>query len=231
MLSSSQSSQPASGRGASAFASSSSSKASILAAGGRCSRVTSWFLEFLQRGKLDGGSSLLWLPHSIPPPSICALRTSGVPFLRLGVCTSSGTSGGSEQDASERCLGDARQCGSGILQPSFSDPEGDRWVASGNQPVGLELVCQLDSVLHGDGVFGPGVDLMRGYHVLDWSQWRLIPDSQPYLRFAVFRPGYQFKDLCFGLLSAPQVFTRVFNLVFEWAHRRGSGSFTAWRIG
>ena len=32
---------------------------------------------------------------------------------------------------------------------------------------------------------------------------------------------YQFKALCFGLAIAPQVFTKVFNLVSEWAHIRG----------
>ena len=32
---------------------------------------------------------------------------------------------------------------------------------------------------------------------------------------------YQFRALCFGLSTAPQVFTRVFALVSEWAHGRG----------
>ena len=32
---------------------------------------------------------------------------------------------------------------------------------------------------------------------------------------------YQFKALCFGLSTAPQVFTRVFAAVSAWAHSRG----------
>ena len=45
--------------------------------------------------------------------------------------------------------------------------------------------------------------------------------SQPYLRFCLRRHVYQFRALCFGLSTAPHLFTRVIALVSEWVHRRG----------
>jgi ribonuclease HI len=45
--------------------------------------------------------------------------------------------------------------------------------------------------------------------------------SRPYLRFVWNQTIYQFKALCFGLSTAPYVFTRVFRLVSTLAHQRG----------
>ena len=45
--------------------------------------------------------------------------------------------------------------------------------------------------------------------------------SRKLLRFMSEGTVYQFKALCFGLLTAPQVFTRVFAAVSAWAHSRG----------
>ena len=45
--------------------------------------------------------------------------------------------------------------------------------------------------------------------------------SRKYLRFVLGQTVYQFKALCFGLSTAPQVFTRVFTLVSVWAHSHG----------
>ena len=47
------------------------------------------------------------------------------------------------------------------------------------------------------------------------------PDSRKYLRFVAFGRVYQFKALCFGLSTAPQVFTRVMALVLTFQHRAG----------
>ena len=52
----------------------------------------------------------------------------------------------------------------------------------------------------------------------------LIPihgSSRKLLRFMSEGTVYQFKALCFGLSTAPQVFTRVFAAVSAWAHSRG----------
>ena len=45
--------------------------------------------------------------------------------------------------------------------------------------------------------------------------------SRKLLRFMSEGTVYQFKALCFGLSTAPQVFTRVFAAVSAWAHSRG----------
>ena len=47
------------------------------------------------------------------------------------------------------------------------------------------------------------------------------PDSRKYLRFVVFGQVYQFRALCFGLASAPQVFTRVMAPVLSVLHSMG----------
>ncbi|XP_068200408.1 uncharacterized protein [Palaemon carinicauda] len=45
--------------------------------------------------------------------------------------------------------------------------------------------------------------------------------SRKYLRFNLDNKKYHFKELCFGLSTALQVFTQVFALVSSWAHRIG----------
>ena len=47
------------------------------------------------------------------------------------------------------------------------------------------------------------------------------PSSRKLLCFVSNDRVYQFKSLCFGLSTAPQVFTRVFVAVSSWAHARG----------
>ena len=44
------------------------------------------------------------------------------------------------------------------------------------------------------------------------------PESRKYLRFMFGGGVYQFRSLCFGLSTAPQVFTRVFAQVAKWLH-------------
>ena len=48
-----------------------------------------------------------------------------------------------------------------------------------------------------------------------------VHPSSRKLRFVSNDTVYQFKALCFGLSTAPQVFTRVFTPVSSWAHARG----------
>ena len=51
-----------------------------------------------------------------------------------------------------------------------------------------------------------------------------IPVHQALRKLLSFLLGgvvYQFKALCFGLSTAPQVFTRVFAAVSVWAHSHG----------
>ena len=72
----------------------------------------------------------------------------------------------------------------------------------------------LLSVREGD--FLASVDLKDAYFQVPVHQ-----SSRKLLRFTSEGTIYQFKVLCFGLSTAPQVFTRVFAAVSAWAHSRG----------
>ena len=64
--------------------------------------------------------------------------------------------------------------------------------------------------------FLASIDLRNAYF-----QILVHPSSRKLLRFVSNDTVYQFKAICFGLSTAPQVFTRVFAAVSSWAHARG----------
>ena len=79
----------------------------------------------------------------------------------------------------------------------------------------METVASvLLSVREGD--FLASLDLRDAYF-----QIPIHGSSRKLLRFMSEGTVYQFKALCFGLSTAPQVFTRVFAAVSAWAHSRG----------
>ena len=82
-------------------------------------------------------------------------------------------------------------------------------------PFKMETVASvLLSVREGD--FLAYLDLKDAYF-----QIPIHGSSRKLLRFMSEGTVYQFKALCFGLSTAPQVFTRVFAAVSAWAHTRG----------
>ena len=82
-------------------------------------------------------------------------------------------------------------------------------------PFKMETVASvLLSVREGD--FLASLDLKDAYF-----QIPIHPSSRKLLRFTSEGTVYQFKALCFGLSTAPQVFTRVFAAVSAWAHAHG----------
>ena len=82
-------------------------------------------------------------------------------------------------------------------------------------PFKMETVASvLLSVREGD--FLASLDLKDAYF-----QIPIHGSSRKLLRFMSEGTVYQFKALCFGLSTAPQVFTRVFEAVSAWAHARG----------
>ena len=65
-------------------------------------------------------------------------------------------------------------------------------------------------------------DLLASLDLKDaYFQVPVHPSSRKFLRFVSQGTVYQFKVLCFGRSTAPQVFTRVFAAVSAWAHTRG----------
>ena len=75
----------------------------------------------------------------------------------------------------------------------------------------------LLSVREGD--FLASLDLKDAYF-----QIPIHRSSRKLLRFTSEGTVYQFQALCFGLSTAPQVFTRVFAAVTAWAHSHGIAS-------
>ena len=72
----------------------------------------------------------------------------------------------------------------------------------------------LSSVRKGDWMVS--IDLKDAY-----LQIPIHPQSRKYLRFVFGEKVYQFKSLCFGLTTAPQVFTRVMAPVAAILHQEG----------
>ncbi|MEL7079455.1 MAG: reverse transcriptase domain-containing protein, partial [Cyanobacteria bacterium J06582_2] len=69
----------------------------------------------------------------------------------------------------------------------------------------------LNSIEKGDWM--ASIDLKDAYF-----QVPVHPDSKKFLRFVFGGKVFQFRALCFGLSTAPQVFTRVFAQVARWLH-------------
>ena len=76
------------------------------------------------------------------------------------------------------------------------------------------LQSTLLSVRRGDWMVS--LDLQDEY-----LQIPVHPESRKFFRFVAFRRVYQFKTLCFGLATAPQVFTRVMAPVSAILHSLG----------
>ena len=76
-------------------------------------------------GGFGGGGPSHRLLSTFLSPLICALGASRVPFLQLGVCTGSSTSGISGQDAGDRCSGTVQESGSILLLLFICDTEGN----------------------------------------------------------------------------------------------------------
>ena len=77
-----------------------------------------------------------------------------------------------------------------------------------------KVATMLLSVREGD--FLASLDLKDAYF-----QIPIHPSSRKLLRFTSEGTVYRFRALCFGLSTAPQVFTRVFAAVSAWAHTHG----------
>ena len=125
---------------------------------------------------------------------------------------------------------------SGFLQPSIPRPEGFGVVAPHHRSVDLNDYITsshfhmetpqsvLRSICPGDWMIS--LDLQDAY-----LQVPVHHDSRHYLRFVVAGKSYQFRVLCFGLTTAPQVFMRIMAQCPPSSTGTGSGCFVTWTIG
>ena len=115
-----------------------------------------------------------------------------------------------------------------LLQPVIRGDESLRSVEAGHQPLTTESEGSKDILQDGDS---PVSRLLLSVRAGDWMvsldlkdaylQVPMHPESRKFLRFVACGKVYQFKMLCFGLSTAPQVFTWVMAPVSAFLHRTG----------
>ena len=131
-------------------------------------------------------------------------------------------------DACQRSLRNRPRSGSRLLQSSLPGGEGDWRLEACDRSLSFERLRPADAVQDGNSRFGAVVCQRGGFSILAsldlkdaYFQIPIHGSSRKLLRFMSEGTVYQFKALCFGLSTAPQVFTRVFAAVSAWAHARG----------
>ena len=80
---------------------------------------------------------------SIPPPRACVSGAGRVPFLWLGECESSETSGRNGQHAEKRCSGIGQAPGSEVLQSLIPSPESNRSMEASYKSLGFQSLLLL----------------------------------------------------------------------------------------
>ena len=97
-------------------------------------------------------------------------------------------------------------------------------MAPHHRPIHPELLHRFSAISHGDSILRsirPG-DWMISLDLQDaYLQVPIHPESRRYLRFTMGGVSYQFRVLCFGLTTAPQVFTRLMAPISAILHRYG----------
>ena len=174
-------------------------------------------LEGSGGGRLGSGGFAGWLSDPLRP-STSSIRASALPAGVLPtVHQGSRLNPGASKPSSE---GGSRTSPtvSGFLQPSIPRPEGFGVVAPHHRSVGPERLHHLVILPHGDSLVSPEFHRPRR---LDDLPGPVHHDSRRYLRFVVAGKSYKFRVLCFGLTTAPQVFTRIMAPVSAILHRYG----------
>ena len=113
-----------------------------------------------------------------------------------------------------------------LLQSPIRGPEGLRVLATHHRPVYPEHIHSVTTVPHGDSSVRP-ISIRQGDWMISldlqdaYLQVPIHPESRRYLRFTMGGVPYQFRVLCFGLTTAPQVFTRLMAPISAILHRYG----------
>ena len=113
-----------------------------------------------------------------------------------------------------------------VLHPFICYSEGHRRLAASHRPLSAQPLCSPFSFLHGNPPVGPPLPVPQGLDDFGRPSGRLPPGSSSseisvVLRFCLGEHTFQFLVLCFGLSSAPQVFTCVMAPISSIMHRYG----------
>ena len=143
------------------------------------------------------------------------------PVFHQGKSLVAGVPGSSPQASRRTGSSDSR-----LLQSPICGPEGFRGVAPHHRPVYPEHLHRFPAISHGDSSVRPPFHSPRRLDDLLRSAGRIPPSSDPSGIASVSslqhgRSPYQFRVLCFGLTTAPQVFTRLMAPISAILHRYG----------
>ena len=166
------------------------------------------------------------LPHTFPQSSSTICETHPYAFIQplvhQGGCTQGGHPGFNCQGCSGACFTSLSR----VLQPSVRGLENLGIVASGHRSLDPQSLRGCVTLPDGDHSVSPpfcpsgrldaSIDLRKAY-----LQVPVHPASRPFLCFVAHGQVYQFKMLCFGLSTAPKVFTRVMAPVSVILHSMG----------
>ena len=192
----------------------------------RCRRLSVAPLAGVERrgrGTLGSGGLAVGISDSLPSGS--HLIQGSHPFSGLLSQLDQGQSSGGRGSGftGQGCNGDRSPFLSGLLQLVICCNESFGSVEAGHRPFHSELEDSTDILQDGDTSICPG-DWMVSLDLKDaYLQVPMHPESRKFLRFMVGGKVYQLKVLCFGLSTAPQVFTRVMAPMSAILHRMGYG--------
>ena len=122
--------------------------------------------------------------------------------------------------ACQRSLRNHPRSGSRLLQSPLPGGEGVWRLETRDRSLAPERVRPADSVQDGNSRFCTVICQRGGFSSFPGSEGCVLSDPDPsrkLLRFTSEGTVYQFQALCFGLSTAPQVFT----VVSAWAHTHG----------
>ena len=163
------------------------------------------------------------VPAPVRVPSSPHPNTNFVPCLPPRISSISGAPSGDREDAGQRSAGDRSRSGPRLLQPPLPGGKGDGRLASRDRPVDSEHLHSTDTVQDGDCSLRLERCPRERSPRLPGLEGRVLSGARP-SKFQEVSALYVTGDrlvLCFGLSTAPQVFTRVFAAVSAWAHSRG----------
>ena len=176
------------------------------------------------RGPLVSGSLAVGISHSLPSHSYFIQGTHPLSGLQSQFHPGQGAGGRSSVFAGQGSDRAGSPSLSRLLQPVIRGDESLRRPVIDLSLLNLKVqkasfkMETLQSVLllvrAGDWMVS--LDLKDAY-----LQVPMHPESHKFLRFVAGGKVYQFKVLCFGLSSAPQIFTRVMAPVSAFLHRTG----------
>ena len=180
-------------------------------------------------GDLGGDLASGRLPCPVQGLLSSPIPHSGIVSDVLGrLFLGSGLAARGRGDACQRSLGNRPRSGSRLLQSPLPGGESVWRLETRDRSLAFERLRPADAVQDGNSRFGAVICQRGGFSSFLGSEGCVLSDPDPWIieeaievRFMSEGTVYQFRALCFGLSTAPQVFTRVFAAVSAWAHSRG----------